>query len=126
MAKLEISDSQKCSKTTRDTCDTRDKGEKPAETLDSSVTRSADRTCDSPNETRDNPPWADLDAWRFRLRHARDRDERTHVAVTWARAAGGTVVENGTLAVHLPDNLPHCLAAVELQRLARDCRLLGT
>jgi hypothetical protein len=48
------------------------------------------------------------------------------VALRWARAAGGTVSNGGTLAVTLPPNLPRRLALTELQRLLRDCGLCAS
>jgi hypothetical protein len=74
----------------------------------------------------DAPSWTNLDEWRARFRHARDRDERINIALAWGRAAGGTVQDGEALVLRLPPDLPSCLALAELRRVACDLKVLAS
>jgi hypothetical protein len=75
---------------------------------------------------RATPAWSDDRSWIDRYRRAQDRAGRVNVVLEWARAAGGTVQDGEALALRLPADLPSCLAAVELRRVARDLQMLAT
>ena len=78
-------------------------------------------------DTGDSPPdWRALDDWRDRHRQAHTSAERQSVVLAWGCAAGGTIdTFSENVRLKLPDNLPPCLASVELRRLARDLCLLS-
>jgi predicted P-loop ATPase len=103
--------------------------EAAADTVTAGVESAPETLIESVGPGRDvgppRPAWTDDRAWIDRYRRAPDRDGRINVVLAWGRAAGGTVPDGEALALKLPADLPSCLAANELRRLARDLRVLA-